>query len=398
MKRNKKNWIKKDRIPAWIFSILFIMLLGGGCEELDRGVPVTGSDSPPPPVSNVVVENIPGGATLSYTLPESDDLLYVLAEYSRKAGERAEKKASYYQNSITLEGFPDTLAHQVTFYAVSRGGKKSTPVTATINPLTPPVDAVANSLDVKESFGGIVIGFENDTEADIKITVITTDSLNNLYMADTHYTRMINGKYSVRGFDPELRQFGIYVTDRWNNISDTLFVEVTPLFEMQLDKSKFQELHLPGDNWEPYNGQSMSRMWDEDWGKQFANQNGFGFPQSFSFDLGVEAELSRFIFYFRANANAWRNVPKTFEVWGSTDPSSDGSWDSWTKLLEGETIKPSGLPCGQISDEDIALAIDGIEFEFPPGTPKVRYIRIKTNEVHCEMNVSVTEITFYGAD
>jgi hypothetical protein len=61
-------------------------------------------------------------------------------------------------------------------------------------------------------------------------------------------------------------------------------------------------------------------------------------------------------------------------------------------------VKPSGLPCGQLSDEDIARAIEGIEFEFPPGTPKIRYIRFKTLEVHCEMNVSCAEITFFGAD
>jgi hypothetical protein len=398
MEINKDRLIKLNKMPVWILSILLVVFLGGGCEEIERGAPVAHDDSPPPPVSDVVVENIPGGATLSYTLPKSDDLLYVLAEYSREQGELSEKKVSYYHNKFTLEGFPDTLARKVTLYTVSRGEQKSAPISVTINPLTSPVDVVANSLEVKKSFGGIVIGFENETEADIKITVITEDSLNNLYIADTHYTGMIDGKYSVRGFEPELRKFGIYVMDRWNNISDTLFVEVTPLFEMQLNKSKFSELHLPGDNWEAYNGQSMSRMWDEDWGQQFASKNGEGFPQSFSFDLGLEAELSRFIFYPRSNNTAWRNVPKYFEVWGSNNPNPDGSWDNWVKLLDGEMVKPSGLPCGQLSDEDIARAIEGIEFEFPPGTPKIRYIRFKTLEVHCEMNVSCAEITFFGAD
>lgn len=398
MEINKDRLIKSSKMPVWILSILLVIFLGVGCEEIERGAPVAHDDNPPPPVSNVFIENIPGGATLSYTLPKSDHLLYVLAEYSRKQGEFSEKKASYYHNELLLEGFPDTLAQEVTLYTVSRGEKKSVPVSATINPLTPPVNVVANSLEVKKSFGGIVIGFENETEADIKITVITEDSLKNLYIADTYYTRMINGKYSVRGFEPELRKFGIYVMDRWNNISDTLFVEVTPLFEMQLDKSKFSELHLPGDNWESYGGQSMSQMWDEDLSKQFANKNGEGFPQSFSFDLGVEAELSRFIFYPRSSNTAWRNVPKYFEVWGSNNPNPDGSWDNWVKLLDGEMVKPSGLPCGQLSDEDIARAVEGIEFEFPPGTPKIRYIRFKTLEVHCEMNVSCAEITFFGAD
>jgi hypothetical protein len=186
--------------------------------------------------------------------------------------------------------------------------------------------------------------------------------------------------------------------DPWKNVSDTLFVEVTPLFERELDKAKFSELHLTGDNWTAYNGQPMSNIWNNNFSTQFASANGYGFPQSFSFDLGVEVELSRFVFYPRSNSSAWRNVPKVFEIWGSTDPDPDGSWDSWIKLMDGEMNKPSGLTCGEINDEDIARAIEGIEYEFPIGTPKVRYIRYKTIEVHCELNVSCAEMTFFGAE
>jgi len=90
---------------------------------------------------------------------------------------------------------------------------------------------------------------------------------------------------------------------------------------------------------------------------------------------------------------------KRFEVWGSNDPAADGSWDSWTKLLTCESIKPSGLPTGQTSEEDVAYAKAGERFVFPEGTPAVRYIRIKVLETWGEDNWSTTsELTFWTGE
>src|SRR3546814_7876957 len=71
---------------------------------------------------------------------------------------------------------------------------------------------------------------------------------------------------------------------------------------------------------------------------------------------------------------------KRWEIWGSTTPDPEGSYDGWVKLLECEAVKPSGLPVGENSEEDIAHAQEGEYFTFPSDAPQVRYLRIKVLE------------------
>ena len=201
------------------------------------------------------------------------------------------------------------------------------------------------------------------------------------------------------------RKFGVYIKDRWNNRSDTLIKELVPIFEKQLDRTKFQEIHLPTDQLAAW-GWVMPNIWD---GVIVNNTNvdkpGFHtspgvWPQWFSFSLGVKSKLSRYKFWQRGSWVAFtdRNIKK-FEIWGSNDPASDGSWDSWTKLLECESIKPSGLPIGQQSPEDLALVGAGEEFIFPDNTPAVKYIRIKVLQTWSgAQSFYIMQVAFWGAD
>lgn len=89
---------------------------------------------------------------------------------------------------------------------------------------------------------------------------------------------------------------------------------------------------------------------------------------------------------------------KTWEVWGRTDtPPADGSWDGWTKLMDCESHKPSGLPVGQHTAEDWEYLQAGEDFEFPAEAPPVRYIRFKVLETWGGMDfIHFTEFTFWG--
>ena len=98
------------------------------------------------------------------------------------------------------------------------------------------------------------------------------------------------------------------------------------------------------------------------------------------------------LLYTNANIKEW-------EVWGSNDPNPDGSWDSWTKLMVCNSVKPSGLPRGQLSQQDINAALAGEVFTFPRNTPAVRYIRIKvldTWDPAQNDHSLIGELTFYG--
>lgn len=92
--------------------------------------------------------------------------------------------------------------------------------------------------------------------------------------------------------------------------------------------------------------------------------------------------------------------PKHFEIWGSTSPNPDGSFDdSWVLLSEYESVKPSG---GGVNDaltaEDQEAAKNGENFIIPDNAPAVRYIRFRTNDTWGNTRyMHLHELTFFGA-
>jgi hypothetical protein len=70
--------------------------------------------------------------------------------------------------------------------------------------------------------------------------------------------------------------------------------------------------------------------------------------------------------------------PRVVEIWGTNTINPDGSYDGWTLLASHTQIKPSGLPEGQLSQDDIDAANAGETITFPLDAPKVRYIRFRT--------------------
>src|SRR5690606_16152542 len=79
--------------------------------------------------------------------------------------------------------------------------------------------------------------------------------------------------------------------------------------------------------------------------------------QSLTLDLGVDVKLSRFKIWQRQDYPAAifgvSNL-RRLEVWGRPDsPNGSGDWLGWTQLIVCNIIKPSGLPDGQLSNEDM---------------------------------------------
>jgi hypothetical protein len=163
----------------------------------------------------------------------------------------------------------------------------------------------------------------------------------------------------------------------YESFSPTVTGSVTiPVFEKPLDKSKFVAMLLPGDVDEGGYGWLLKYLWDENY-----NPPGFAtrstIPAPFTFDTGVSTKLSRFKMWQANDRLYQKESAKTFEVWGSNSPNPNGSWDSWTKLLTCESIKPSGSPVGTNTAEDIAYAKAGEDFTFPATVAKYRYLRFK---------------------
>lgn len=367
--------------------IILLAVFVLGCKE-EQLKPLAEGGKAPGPVSNVQVQNLPGKVTLTYTLPTDPELLYVKAEFEIRPGKKMEMISTFYNTNITLDGFSSTDERDVKLYAVSRTEVASTPVIVKVKPLTPPIEKTLASLTFEADFGGITTHFINEDSSNITIGVLTKDERGAIIPADMFYTSQKSGMFSSRGFDDKERWFGLYVRDRWGNISDTVGKLVTPFAEQQLDKKLFKAYKLPTDA-VFFGNQPMSNLWNNviaggsssssTW---LRTANGSGIPHWYSFDLGVTAKLSRFNFIPRGATDEQALLysagdPHQFEVWGSTAPSADGSFNSWVKLMDCETVKPSGLPIGTNSNDDILKAIAGHEFKFPLDAPPVRYIRIK---------------------
>ncbi len=385
----------------FLFTSVFLVV---SCSEENERNPIISDSTAPGVVSNIRAEPLPGAVKLTYAMPDDQNLSYIKAECMIN-GVMREVKASTFKNNLTIAGFADSSVYTVNLYSVSRSEVSSNPVSIEVVPLKPPFQTVFEHISLERDWGGASVVYHNPTETDLAISIIYIDSTGYWNSGVTTYTKRKQGSFSIRGFDPEETTFGVYLHDRWSNMTDTIVKNLVPMYEKLLDRTKFREIRLPGDVRDAW-GWVLPNLWD---GK--TSEPGFHtdvdgvWPQHFTFDLGVEGgvKLSRFKFWQRDGAMYRyndRNIKK-FELWGSANPNPNGAFDeSWKLLLTGESVKPSGLPAGQFTDEDLQAIADGDEFQFPLDIPQdVRYIRMKVTETWAKIKCFyVVEVAFYGTD
>lgn len=388
----------------FIFSLL---LLAFSCKE-EKMEPLGKGGKAPGIVTNVTVSNQAGKVVLRYDIPGDPELLYVKAVYEIRPGKKMESISTFYNDSIVLDGFGNTDEREVKLYSVSRSEVSSEAVTVKVKPLTPPVQAALASVDFSADFGGITVKFSNEDSANLAIGVVSRDANGDPVQADMYYTSQKEGEFAVRGFDDTERWFGVYVRDRWLNYTDTVWKQVTPLFEEQLDKKLFRAMKLATDA-NTFPAGPLANLWNDKvqggsgsnntW---FRSANGSGIPHWITFDLGVTAKLSRFVEIPRGafdepNLLYSAGDPQLYEIWGCTEYNPDGSFNGWTKLVDCEVVKVSGLPTGVNSNDDLLRAQEGHQFKVPLDAPPIRYIRVKMlqtfgNADYCWM----AELTFFG--
>ncbi|ATP56947.1 hypothetical protein CPT03_10870 [Pedobacter ginsengisoli] len=384
-----------------LIYILFagvIFFIAPGCKQTELTTLVSDGVAPGP-ITNAVVENLSGAAKITYKLPPDQDLLYVKALYTSKQGAVRETKVSYYNNNLTVEGFGDTSAYEVKLYAVDRGENVSQPLSVTVKPKKAPFLIVRDSVKVVSDFGGISVSFKNSTENNIAIVVLANDSLGNFTPINTNYTNLKQSSFSVRDLKSVDTKFGIYIRDRWGNMSDTLITTLKPLFEVKLDRTKMKGVSLPTDAPLGYSG-AISYLFDGDLGNggYYHTGDAAKMPQWFTYDMGVSVKLSRMTWFMRQGFYFNLHNPRKVEIWGSNNPSPDGSFNNWELIATHEQIKPSGLPNGQLSNADNEAAAAGETITFPLNVPKVRYIRFKTLRNWSDGTyVNFNEIYMWGA-
>ncbi|MEC3878586.1 DUF5000 domain-containing lipoprotein [Parapedobacter sp. 10938] len=382
-----------------LYLILPLLIWGCGEDYIGQyGL----DDVPPGPVSGASVENIPGGSVISYTIPDDKDFSYVKAVYTIN-GQTKEQKSSVFNRKIALDGFGRSQAQQIELIAYDKSENASTPVKVDIHPLDAPVFGLVEDVTVIDDFGGIHIEWQNPHESEVVLTVLTTTDefgVEEWSEADRFYSGALEGSANVRGFSPDERIFGLYFRDRWDNLSDTLYVNATPLFEEQLDKSKFTRWNPTGI---PYNAYQAGEWAIENlWNGTIAPGSGgyASYTHDQTFNMGQLAKLSRFKINNRLEPNLLYNFahPKKFQLWGSASPNVNENFDTWILLGEFDSFKPSGLPLGELNDDDRNYGhYNGEEWNFPPGLPPVQYIRWYVIDTWGgSQNTQVMEMTFWG--
>ena len=368
-----------------IKSILTIWLLGlmSACSEEVLKPLNDGDGSTPPKVSNIKVENLSGAVRVSYDMPKGVSLLYVEAEVDMGNGRVAKSSSSYYNHYLEIEGFGEAKEYEVQLYSVGRNLTRSESTRIKVNPLEPPVTSIFNSLEVVEDFGGMSISFENPTQAEVSVVVEMENADGEWNTVETFYTKLPTGVLTVRGLESVPSVFRIYVNDRWENRSPVLQTELTPIFEEELDYTKFVAMKLLNDP-NDFGTRTKPALWNGNLGNGwYRTDNGTPLPTQVTIDMGQTAKLSRFKFWQRGSQDAENDLlyaggsPRQMEIWGSNYPSPDGSYDSWERLIEITMVKPSGLPLGNNSPEDVEVAGRGHEFTFPLDAPAFRYLRIR---------------------
>src|SRR5690606_18947048 len=196
----------------------FIFALSS-CDKVELRDNLEQDDVAPGVVTDVTFEGLPGAAKIKYSLPDDDDVLYVVGEYNIRPGLGYNVKSSYYNNSLTVVGFGTTDEYTVDLYVVDRSGNRSEKTTVSVTPLPPPVQTAFATLDYVQGFGGIFLTFENAAKANLVANVLVKDEHGDWVEYDKYYMALPFGAYSVRGLDAEPTTFGVSIYDRWENRS-----------------------------------------------------------------------------------------------------------------------------------------------------------------------------------
>ncbi|GHT55003.1 hypothetical protein AGMMS49982_20460 [Bacteroidia bacterium] len=362
-------------------------------------------------VTELETTPIPGGAIVSYRIPDAADLLLVKAVYTITNGQKREATASYYDNHLVLEGFSDTLPHEALIYSISRAQTLSEPVPVTFRPLESSLAKAAKTVRIFEDFGGAAFTWKNEDGAPLTFDFQTTDARGEWQTATIIQSSVDSAERTIRGYLPEPRKFRLVVSDNWNNQIEVLPDGViTPLREERLDKDSMSFMHLDNDTYMDAWGGRDVFMIDDDLNTMAVTYEGN--LALFTMDLGKKTKLSRLVVHQRRMNGKFYNQAnvRLFSVWRPTveTPSQTGVWSDWTKAMDCECIKPSGIPYGgdaanviDYTNEDMKVAQAGHNYNFPRDMEPVRYVRISVANRADTWGNSVyggqfAELTFYG--
>lgn len=373
--------------------VLAITLLTSACDnDSDMNSP-HGSTTPPEQVVLNGVKNLPGKSIIYFTQPSDKNFLYMKAVYMTEIGERS-TNASYFADSVVVEGFEKAGEYNVKLYSVSPGEAYSEPLEVKINPEEPPYITAYKEMEIKPDFAGIRIKTSNTSNETLTFYVYRKDATGKWTEAGALYTKKQEINEPIRGMEAVPSEFSVVVKDRWGHLSESKEISLTPYYEEEVDKKKMGYLAIG--EYKGYlapNANTPKNLYDGIIGSNNTFMTlttaGYDFtkPSSVTLDLGKKFKLSRMIVYGRRNGTDYSSIfdglyPKEIEIWGRNDnnvtkfdPEND---EGWVRLYQGVLPRADGsvIPAAivPLTDADKELARDGNELEFSVDLDAYRYV------------------------
>lgn len=438
-----------------VHSVIYtsLVLLFARCSALPDFENKKTDKVPPGQITVTKQENISGGAIIWYSLPEENDILGVVARYSRTKDSETyvETYASVFADSIRLEGFPDTTPTTIQLITVDESKNRSQPVEVQISPLTSPLEEIRNSLNVDASFGGVLVTWENPSRSNIGVFLYAENESTGLPEDLNYFSSAEQGTYIFKGFEHKSTRFTLQIKDKWGNLSTPLDTTLTPL-----QRIKIPSKNASGFLWTHYGFEDGSSLWRGDQSTR-GGQNYFTnmfdeviatfygggvnntpstyvpgtgstqlVPLYFTIDLGKSYVISDHrLWHDPGNELAGQNL-KSYEIWATNERPKQPSdfpnqlaslayWTSWnvfngtdawkneggwTKIADCETKPYSGATTPTSADVEHAAA-NGFSFDIFPeytGIP-FRYIRVVSvlPMWNGNTNPRIAEFELYGA-
>jgi len=442
-----------------IFLIFAVVAYLYSCGDDHLNKPRGSSDAVPSQILNPRVKNISGGSIIYYDRPDDKNLRYVKAVYTTDDGVEMDATASYFTDSLFIQGFKDACTVTVNLYSVSATEVMSPPVPVTISPQTPPYLVALENLEILPTFLGVRAATINETGAKLGIAMYkknpATDRFEEIGL---NFPNRLNTNinFSVKGQDTIENVYMVKIRDQWGHWSSEKIAAITPWYEEELNKKLFNEVRLcnikegdgtdlseqqegqilPSNYWGHFmhwwGGSDVKfiALWDGVYGRNtttcYHTRPTGKLPQHFTIDLGKLYSLSRIIIWGRfadtqlgAGGNDFQHVykngfPKHIQLYGSTYTGNDSrelkddidNPEYWVDLGEYFLRRADGTmdmitDSGSAGTEEDRIQLQkGHEFEFPEGLPKVRYFRFRTYSVYnpAVNAVMIGEISLFGTD
>ena len=398
-----KTYSVKNIICIPILLLLISMVIS--CESEDKK-----DTTPPGELTITSTEATYGGAIISYTLPNDDDILYVRADYTNGKGAAVFRTVSKHVNQIEVSGFVIEDDVTVSLTVVDENQNKSKSVEHEIRPLQSFISLVQESVEIVPDLGGVQVSWENIEEKTVFIYLHIADG-------DEEETRILSSSNAsenifVRGLEAKELGFSTKVEDFDGNITSLIDEgSFTPLFEEKINKDTWTLISNLSIDGNAYEGATVN-FWDDvvdtfetnsDNSYFIINRNDNGgilqWPLDIVIDLNKKVKINRFKIWQRA---FWYNGPgdqpyyyqsenlRSFDLFVSMDKSE------WALLGSFQIEEPTN---GDISQALLNEAAAGHNFNLNEISPEFRYLKFSiTSNFGSDSFCHGSEISLFGRD